>query len=103
MIKDRVRTDAYRDSILKNTHLFKDKVVMDVGCGTGILSMFCAKAGAKHVYAIEFSDIANQAQEIIKLNKQEDRIQIVKSKVEDIKKLPGPYEKVDIIVSEWMG
>jgi len=49
MIKDRVRTDAYRDSILKNTHLFKDKVVMDVGCGTGILAMFCAKAGAKYV------------------------------------------------------
>jgi len=47
MIKDRVRTDAYRNSILKNPHLFKDKVVMDVGCGTGILSMFCAKAGAK--------------------------------------------------------
>jgi len=68
MIKDRVRTDAYRDSILKNTHLFKDKVVMDVGCGTGILSMFCAKAGAKYVYAIEFSDIATQAEEIIKLN-----------------------------------
>jgi len=68
MIKDRVRTDAYRDSILKNTHLFKDKVVMDVGCGTGILSMFCAKAGAKHVYAIEFSDISKQAEQIIKLN-----------------------------------
>jgi ribosomal protein L11 methylase PrmA len=47
MIKDRARTEAYRDSILKNAHLFKDKVVMDVGCGTGILSMFCAKAGAK--------------------------------------------------------
>ncbi len=32
-----VRTDAYRDSILKNPALFKDAVVMDVGCGTGIL------------------------------------------------------------------
>lgn len=47
MLKDRVRTDAYRDSIMKNKDLFKDKVVMDVGCGTGILSLFCAQAGAK--------------------------------------------------------
>lgn len=47
MIKDSVRTNAYRDAILNNKHLFKDKVVLDVGCGTSILSMFCAKAGAK--------------------------------------------------------
>jgi len=53
MIKDSVRTNAYRDAILNNAHLFKDKVVMDVGCGTSILSLFCAKAGAKKVFAID--------------------------------------------------
>jgi len=37
--KDEVRTRSYRDSIYQNKHLFKDKVVLDVGCGTGILSM----------------------------------------------------------------
>jgi protein arginine N-methyltransferase 1 len=41
MLKDDVRTRSYRDSIYQNRHLFKDKVVLDVGCGTGILSM-CA-------------------------------------------------------------
>lgn len=39
MQKDDVRTRSYRDSIYQNRHIFKDKVVLDVGCGTGILSM----------------------------------------------------------------
>jgi hypothetical protein len=28
---------------------------------------------------------------------------VIKSKIEELKELPGPYKKVDIIVSEWMG
>ena len=52
MLQDKIRTDAYKDAILKNKHLFKNKVVLDVGCGTGILSMFAAQAGAKHVIII---------------------------------------------------
>lgn len=65
MIKDSIRTDAYRDFIYDNKHLFKDKVVLDVGCGTGILSMFCAKAGAKQVIAVDNSDIIGKAREIV--------------------------------------
>ena len=56
MIKDSVRTNAYKDAILKNKHLFKNKVVLDVGCGTGILSMFAAQAGAKHVRIIHIKN-----------------------------------------------
>jgi len=37
--KDEVRTRSYMNAIVQNKHLFKDKVVLDVGCGTGILSM----------------------------------------------------------------
>lgn len=47
MLKDEVRTRAYMNAIMKSAHLFAGKIVMDVGCGTGILSMFAAKAGAK--------------------------------------------------------
>jgi len=42
-----VRTDAYRNAILNNSEYLKGKVVLDVGCGTGILSLFCVEAGAK--------------------------------------------------------
>lgn len=37
--KDEVRTRSYMNAIVQNKHLFKDKIVLDVGCGTGILSM----------------------------------------------------------------
>lgn len=52
MLKDEVRTLTYRNSMYHNKHVFKDKIVLDVGSGTGILSMFAAKAGAKHVYGV---------------------------------------------------
>lgn len=52
MLKDEVRTLTYRNSMYHNKHVFKDKVVLDVGSGTGILSMFAAKAGAKKVFGV---------------------------------------------------
>lgn len=55
MIKDNVRTQTYQRAIMRNAHLFKDKVVLDVGCGTGILSLFAAKAGAKLVIGVEYA------------------------------------------------
>lgn len=65
MLKDSIRTDSYRDFVYENKHVFKDKVVLDVGCGTGILSMFCAKAGAKKVIAVDNSNIIDRAKEIV--------------------------------------
>uniref|UniRef100_A0A146M4R8 type I protein arginine methyltransferase n=1 Tax=Lygus hesperus TaxID=30085 RepID=A0A146M4R8_LYGHE len=102
MLKDEVRTLTYRNSIYHNKHLFKDKVVLDVGCGTGILSMFAAKAGAKKVFGIECSNIVEYANKIVADNSLSHIITIVKGKVEEVT-LPEGYEQVDIIISEWMG
>lgn len=56
MLKDEVRTLTYRNAMYHNKHVFKDKIVLDVGSGTGILSMFAANAGAKHVYGVRRID-----------------------------------------------
>ncbi|KAJ6252260.1 arginine methyltransferase 1-related [Anaeramoeba flamelloides] len=103
MLQDQIRTGSYCRAILKNKALFKDKIVMDVGCGTGILSMFAAKAGAKRVIGIECSGIIEQARQIVKENGYSDIIKLVHKKCEDIVELPDGIEKVDIIISEWMG
>ena len=100
MLKDEVRTLTYRNSMYHNKHLFKDKIVLDVGCGTGILSMFAAKAGAKQVYGVDMSGIVEQARVIVEKNGFSDKVTIVRGKIEEIKL---PVEKVDIIISEWMG
>lgn len=71
---------------------------MDVGSGTGILSMFAAKAGASRVFSIECSKIADYTQKIIEDNHLDHVITLIKGKVEDIT-LPDGIEKVDIIIS----
>ena len=129
MLKDEVRTRTYQNAILNNKHIFKNKIVLDVGCGTGILSMFCAQAGARHVYGVDCSSIIDQAQCIINKNGFGDVITLIKGKVEEIEiPFPPPSSSsssssskqnndhelnkkdnnkdtkfVDIIVSEWMG
>uniref|UniRef100_A0AAZ3RI32 type I protein arginine methyltransferase n=1 Tax=Oncorhynchus tshawytscha TaxID=74940 RepID=A0AAZ3RI32_ONCTS len=100
MLKDEVRTLTYRNSMFHNKHLFKDKVVLDVGSGTGILCMFAAKAGAKKVIGIECSSISDYAVKIVKANKMDHIVTIIKGKVEEV---DLPVEGVDIIISEWMG
>ncbi|XP_022083791.1 protein arginine N-methyltransferase 3-like isoform X1 [Acanthaster planci] len=100
MLKDRVRTESYRDFIYDNQHIFKNKVVLDVGCGTGILSMFAARAGAKQVIGVDQSEIIYQAMDIVRQNKLDDTISLIKGRMEDIS---IPVDKVDVIISEWMG
>ena len=74
MLADKIRTNGYRDFVYGKKHLFAGKVVLDVGCGTGILSLFCAKAGAKHVYAVDNAVIVSKAKLIVDQNGFKDMI-----------------------------
>jgi len=99
MLQDTVRTAAYRAAILNNREDFRDKIVVDVGTGSGILAYFAVLAGARHVYALEASGVAKRARKLLEANGLGDRITVLQVKVEECE-LP---ESVDVIVSEPMG
>lgn len=99
MMQDYIRTSTYQSAILQNANEFNGKVVLDVGAGTGILSFFAVQAGAKKVYAVEASNMASHAKELISHNNLSKVIEVKFGKIEEIE-LP---EKVDIIISEPMG
>ena len=99
MLKDEVRTLTYRNSMWHNKHLFRGKVVLDVGCGTGILPMFAARAGAKMVIGVDMSSIVDHTKQLkVKLQQHNGAI---KGQIATVQ-LKG-VDKVDIIMSEWMG
>lgn len=99
MLEDSHRTGSYFNAIMWNPSCFEDKVVLDVGAGTCILSIFAARAGAKQVYAVEATDIAERSRKIVEANGLGGVIRVIQGTVETVS-LPC---KVDVIVSEWMG
>lgn len=77
MMQDFVRTSTYQRAILSNLTDFRDKIVLDVGAGSGILSFFAQQAGAKKVYAVEGSSIAKHAEALVKSNKVDSCIKVI--------------------------
>lgn len=53
MLNDKERNVAYDHAIRRALMLRPGAVVLDIGGGTGLLSMFAARAGARHVYCCE--------------------------------------------------
>jgi ubiquinone/menaquinone biosynthesis C-methylase UbiE len=97
MVSDRPRTNAFAAAI--NEVVQSGDVVLDVGTGTGILAMFAAKAGAQQVYAVDVTDIAEVASELVKINGLSDQIQVIRGRASDLQL----DQTVDLIISEWLG
>lgn len=76
MLRDVPRCIAYKNAIFQNASYFKGKTVLDVGAGSGLLSVFCAQADAAKVYAVEASSLYKIAEEIVAENKFEHVIKV---------------------------
>ncbi len=96
MLADVRRNAAFRAALEAAS---PGRVVLDVGCGTGILSLMAARAGAERVYACEASDMAWHAHQVVKQNGLEGRVFVTQRRAEELEL----GERVDVLVSEWMG
>ena len=82
MIRDRVRTDAFQRAI--NSVVRRGDIVADVGAGSGILSVFAARAGAARVYAVEQTSIAALAEELAAANGVAEIVEVIHGDVMDV-------------------
>lgn len=96
MVRDTVRVSAYRRAIFRHC---KDKTVVEIGCGSGILSIFAAKAGARRVIAIEESRIADLAAAMFEANGVADRVELRRANSRDV----SLHERADVIIHEVLG
>lgn len=97
MLEDRIRTSAFLaalDEVVRT-----DDVVVDIGTGTGVLAVGAARAGARHVYALEATLLAQHAQEVVRANGLDGRVTIVEGWSTRIT-LP---ERADVAVAEILG
>ena len=69
--------------------------VLEVGCGTGLLSCAAARLGATRVYAVEPTPLASVAARLVADNALGDIVEVLQARVEDL--APRP---VDLAFSE---
>lgn len=97
MLNDRARTSALLTGISEVVR--PGDIVVDIGTGTGVLAVAAARAGARHVYAVEASAIGEMAQAVFEVNGLSERITLVRGWSTHID-LP---ERADVLVSEIIG
>lgn len=97
MLADELRTTSFLSAIKASVK--PGDIVVDIGTGTGVLSVFAAKAGAAQVYAIEQEPIIAVAREIASRNGLSDSITFIEGSSLDVE-IP---ERADVLVTETIG
>jgi hypothetical protein len=99
MLSDEVRMRAYRTAIEATVR--PGDVVADLGSGSGVLGLLCARAGAARVFCVEKNAcMVERARRIAADNGLSDRLEFLTSPIEELTAFPAP---VDVLVSETMG
>lgn len=99
MLADDARNVAYRNAIEAN--ITEGDLVLDIGTGSGLLSMMAARAGAGKVVGCEVvNDLAVVAKRVIAKNGYADKIDVVNKYSGTIKVGEELPEKADLLVSE---
>ncbi len=94
---DSVKIDRYRRALA--ALITPDSVVLDLGCGTGLLGLLAVQLGARHVYAVDSGSIIALAKQIADANGAGDRITHIQAMSTSVE-LP---ELVDIVVADQLG
>ena len=98
-LDDVPRNLAYQKAL--NALIGPETIVLDIGAGCGVLSLFAAAAGAKHVYAVEIEPLAAEiAQEIVTKNGFQDQITIINKDILDVKLENEIPEKCNLVVQD---
>src|SRR5260370_8838575 len=97
MISDRGRVDAYANAIARAVR--PGDVLVEIGCGPGVVGLVACRAGAARVYAIETEDVGHLAKQLASANGLAERIKFLQS---DSRRTELP-ERVDVIVSDIRG
>ncbi len=101
MVNDEPRNRIFEETLKRAIN--KDSVVLDIGAGTGLLSLMAARAGAKRVIACEANPtLAELAREVVKKNGYSDRIQILNKSSQQIDPAVDFFhgEKPNLLVAE---
>ena len=97
MLHDDRRTGDYLAAIAAAVR--PGDVVLEIGTGSGVLAVAAARAGARRVYAVEASDIAEVAERVFAANGVTDTVTLVPGWSREIE-LP---ERADLLVAELIG
>ncbi len=97
MLHDTARMDAFRRAI--DASVQPGDIVLDLGCGSGVLSFMACEAGAAKVYAIEGGPVIDVARELAVDNGFDDHIEFLAGWSIDV----GLPEPADVLISETIG
>ena len=97
MLHDDRRTGDYLTAL--RAAVRPGDVVLDIGTGSGVLAVAAARVGARRVYAVEASDIAEVARRVFAANGVTDTVTLVPGWSREIE-LPEP---ADLLVAEIIG